>query len=309
MHSADLKTEQFLDTIKVKEICKSQHIVSLSSTDSVATAMDTLAERGITGAPVWDNGKREFIGFVDTLDLTMFVSYVYYENFQRHPHLYDPKELHRRFSLPVTDVINASKRDPFWTVDADESVGFLLNNFLKAGIHRVPVVSTGHVIGIVSQSDVVRLIAKNKHLLGELSNNTLLQLGLDKRSVVTVKNDALIIDAFNTILSNDITGLAVVDMTSGRFVNNLSASDLKGVTELNFFKLEAQIHQIFMSNYEKKPPVFCYPNTTLSELISLVERTGVHRVYVLDEHNRPIGVVTLTDIMRAFSRPSNPLDL
>jgi CBS-domain-containing membrane protein len=64
--------------------------------------------------------------------------------------------------------LDASKRDPFWTVDANESVGWLLNNFLKAGIHRVPVVDNGKVVGIVSQSDVVKLLARNMDKLGDM---------------------------------------------------------------------------------------------------------------------------------------------
>jgi len=308
MHCADLKAEEFLDNVKVKSFCKSQQIVSVVANDSTSRAMEILAKKGITGAPVWDNEKKEYIGFVDTLDLTMFVSYVYFENFQRHPHLYDPKELKKRFALPVRDVINASKRDPFWTVDAEESVGFLINNFLKLGIHRVPVVQNGQVVGIVSQSDVVRLLAKNKQFLGELATKTVADLGLDQKPVVTVRNDIPLIEAFNAILANDISGLAVVDFSTGALVNNLSASDLKGVTEQNFFKLEAQVHQIFMLNYDKKPPVFCYPHNTLGAVISHVEETGVHRVYVVDQHKKPVGVVTLTDIMYAFSR-GNPLDL
>jgi len=303
MHNSDLQAEAFLDRVKVKEICKSHSIVTLDAKDPIGKAMEILAQRGITGAPVWDAESKKFIGFVDTLDLTMFISYLYYENFQRHPHLYDPKELSRRFALPVQDVINASKRDPFWTVDAGETVGFLINNFLKAGIHRVPVVENGNVIGIVSQSDVVKLLAKNHPNIASLANKKLYQLGLDKHPVVTVKNDDSLIDAFNTILRNDISGLAVVDFQNGRLLNNLSASDLKGITETNFFRLEAQLHQVFNATPNKKPPVACSRFNTLGEVIGQLEKTGVHRVYVVDEELKPVGVISLTDIMRCFSRP------
>jgi hypothetical protein len=33
-------------------------------------------------------------------------------------------------------------------------------------------------------------------------------------------------------------------MRNGKLINNLSASDLKGVTQTNMFRLEAPIHQI-----------------------------------------------------------------
>jgi len=303
MHSADLKAEEWLDNLKVKEICKSGTTIVHNADDSISKAMETLAQHGISGAPVWDSDLNSFIGFVDTLDLTIFVSYLFHENFQRHPHLYDPKELRKRFSMPVRDVINASKRDPFWTIDANESVGFLINCFLKGGIHRVPVVENGNVIGIVSQSDIARLFSRNDQKITNLANKKLFELGLDQFPVITMKNDATLIDALNTIVTHDISGLAVVDFKDGHLINNLSASDFKGVTEQNFFRLEAQLHQIFMAATQKKPPVTCSRSTTLGEVINIVEKTGVHRVFVVDENNVPTGVVTLTGIMACFARP------
>jgi len=271
--------------------------------DSIGKAMELLAQHGITSAPVWDASANAFVGFVDTLDLAMFVSYLYYENFQRHPHLYDPKELSQRFAIPVKDVINASKRDPFWTIDEDETVGFLVENFLKIGIHRVPVVRNGQLMGIVSQSDVIRLLARNLPLITHETSKTLQELGLDQFPVVTVKNDASLIEAFNTILQMDISGLAVVDFRHGQILNNLSASDLKGVTQQNFFKLEAQLHQIFALTPNKKPPVTCIARNTLAEVIEQVNKTGVHRVYIVDQQNKPVGVLSLTDIIRCFALP------
>jgi len=308
-HTEDVQAEEFLDTLKVKNICTSRNVVTIGAQDTIERAMEILAERGITGAPVWDHEKKQFVGFVDTLDLTMFVAYLYYENYQKHPHLYDPKELKKRFSLPISDVVNASRRDPFWTIDSEESVGFLINNFLKAGLHRVPVMENGNVVGIVSQSDVVRALFKYKDKISRTVSKKISELNYEKCPVVSVKNDAKLIDAFNIILANDVTGVAVVDFRTGKLLNNLSANDLKGIREGNFFKLEAQVHQIFSNSTEKKPVVSCSPNNTLWDVINQIENTGVHRVYVVDEEERPKGVISLTDIMRYFSRPSNPLDL
>jgi len=302
MHSADLKAEEFLDNVKVKAISKINNIITLDAEDSITRAMEILGKGGISSAPVWDNEMNSFIGFVDVLDLTIFVSYVFHENFQRHPHLYDPKELRKRFEMPVKDVINASKRDPFWTLDGNESVGFLINCFLKDGIHRVPVVDNEKLIGIVTQSDVVSLLARNSQQIS-IASKKLYELGLDQFPLVTIKNDATLIDALNAMVTNDVTGLAVVDFKDGHLINNLSCSDFKGVTEQNFFRLEAQLHQIFMAATQKKPPVTCSRFATLGEVINTVEKTGVHRVFIVDELNRPTSVLSLTGIMACFSRP------
>ena len=102
----------------------------------------------------------------------MFIIRVFAENYEKHPHLYDPKEIKQRFDLPVSEVISkecnqtfthpldASSRDPFLPVDASESLMNLINGFLRFGVHRVPVKSGHTITSILSQSDVVRYIGK-----------------------------------------------------------------------------------------------------------------------------------------------------
>lgn len=308
LHLSDKTAEQFLDERKVASITTTRNLVTLSANDSVEKAMQILAQHGITSAPVYNLELNQYIGFIDVLDLAVFVSYMFYENFQKHPHLYDPKELRARFSLPVKDVINVSKKDPFWTVDSNESIGFLINNFLKVGIHRVPVEENGKVVGIVSQSDVVRFLQKHHSHTSYTTDKTIYELGLDKREVVSVKNDATLMEAFNTILANGVSGIAVVDFSTGALLNNLSASDLKGLTEQSFFRLEVQLHQLF-ANSPKKPPVTCFSQDKLQDVLTQIEKTGVHRVFVVDKENKPMSVITLTDILRLFARPGSPLDI
>jgi hypothetical protein len=69
-----------------------------------------LADKQITGAPVIDDNNA-YCGFVDVLDLALFVAYTFQENYQKHPHLYNPKELRERFQIPVKEVI--STQNPY----------------------------------------------------------------------------------------------------------------------------------------------------------------------------------------------------
>mmetsp|Transcript_8672 Transcript_8672/g.16427 ORF Transcript_8672/g.16427 Transcript_8672/m.16427 type:complete len:94 (+) Transcript_8672:243-524(+) len=39
---------------------------------------------------------------------------------------------------------------------------------------------------------------------------------------------------------------------------------------------------------------------TLRELLALISKKRVHRAYVIDATSKPIGVITLTDIIRMF---------
>jgi len=277
--------------------------VTLKSTDSIQFSLQTLADGAITGAPVFDTHSNAFLGFVDVLDLAMFVATVFADNYKKHPHLYDPKELGQRFSLPVLEVINSSKRDPFLPVDINSSLAFIINNFLRYGIHRVAVRQGDNFVGLASQSDVVRYLAKHPQQFASQRKQTLPELGLSRGILVTITNQETLIKAFNTMLTHKISGLAIVDMTSGKLVNNLSASDLKGVTQESFWKLEIPIHQMLANMGTKLPPVAVPENASLGEVMDLFLKTGVHRVFVVDHEYKPVNVISLTDVLNIFVTP------
>jgi len=294
--------ESFLDTHIVRDIKRITQLITLSPNDSVASALDILSKKGITAAAVYDPHGGHFLGFVDTLDLAVFIVKVFAENYEKHPHLYDPKELDQRFNMPVKDVINASNRDVFHPIEVSETLNFLITNFLQFGVHRVPVTENGQVIGIVSQSDVIKYLYRNAEKMPELMSKKLHELRLISGNVITIGNDQTLMKAFTTILVHNITGLAVVDLR-GRLVNNISASDLKGISLNSFYKLEAAIHEAFLYRPSKLPPVSCGPNAKLGDAMSMMEKTGVHRIFVVDDENRPISVVTLTDVLKLFAKP------
>lgn len=45
----------------------------------------------------------------------------------------------------------------------------------------------------------------------------------------------------------------------------------------------------------------CTPQSSLGEVMEKVYQTGVHRVWMVDDDYRPIGIVSLTDILRIFA--------
>lgn len=65
---------------------------------------------------------------------------------------------------------------------------------MQTGIHRVPVVHE-RGIGIVSQSDIIRFLVQNLDAISLTANQTIGELGLDKKDVISVPNDATLIDA------------------------------------------------------------------------------------------------------------------
>jgi hypothetical protein len=52
-------------------------------------------------------------------------------------------------------------------------------------------------------------------------------------------------------LRKDITGVAVVDNYTHKLLGNISASDLKGLTKENFFKLSLPVDELLQDAFYK----------------------------------------------------------
>ena len=45
----------------------------------------------------------------------------------------------------------------------------------------------------------------------------------------------------------------------------------------------------------------CGPDATLREVLQLFVFHGVHRVYIVDERMRPLGVITMSDVLQLIA--------
>jgi predicted transcriptional regulator len=147
-------------------------------------------------------------------------------------------------SKPVSSIMSGE----VVSVDASDHVGKLVNIFREEGISRVPVLSNGRLVGIVTMHDLLEMIMPKKIGAGKDSvgaNNSPMRnikiKDIMTESVVTVKPDSTIKESIDLMLDRDIQGLVVVD---GKAVNGvltrtdvllaLAAMEKKQVSNPNF---------------------------------------------------------------------------
>jgi len=166
----------------------------------------------------------------------------------------------------------------------------------------------GSVVGIISQSDIIRFLSKNKSCLDPLRNRSLEKLGL-LGEVVTVSAQEPVINVFSELYMRGITGMGVVD-SNGKLIGNVSASDLRGLQWFDFASLTLSVQDFLTSAKARTVARECHsmhmrvvelhPSSTLEELITVFANSRVHRVYICEE-KIPVGVVTLTDVLSVFA--------
>jgi CBS-domain-containing membrane protein len=182
----------------------------------------------------------------------------------------------------------------------------LLVQMFATGIHRVPILDEeGSLLLTVSQSSLIRQLANHLHQgkLKQYGEKNLKDYVLGQEKPVTISKDATVNDAINSIVENGVSALPVVDK-DGVLVGNFSASDLKGmVTEQwpNF----AETVEEFLKSHSKGSltPVFCAEDISLLDVTNILaygghEKARIHRVWVCDKDKKPVGAVSMTDIMK-----------
>jgi len=296
----DPKSFDFLQSALVSNLQRKDYeLVTIDPEESAANALQILASNKISAAPIFDAKKQLFLGSISVMDLVIWIVRTYALSKNEESNDFDLNQIKIDMSRNVREISDWGL-EPFWAIPQDESALSLINNFLKwRRIHRVPVVDPdGHVTGVVSQSDLTRFIQENQGRLEFVLSKTLKELRLEEGEVVSVLEDESLIKAFGTIVVTGFTGLAVVNH-SANLVGNISASDLKGITLDNFQELNMPIKKFL-----NKTPVTLQRGGTLNDAISKLTNNKVHRIYVVDENNKPLSVISLTTVLRALGTPS-----
>eukprot|EP00300_Choanocystis_sp_HF-7_P009226 c16326_g1_i2.p1 GENE.c16326_g1_i2~~c16326_g1_i2.p1 ORF type:complete len:103 (+),score=17.71 c16326_g1_i2:319-627(+) len=54
---------------------------------------------------------------------------------------------------------------------------------------------------------------------------------------------------------------------------------------------------IVFSDLPVKQPITCTKETTVQELVLMMSANKIHRLYVVNDQNKPVGVVTILDVL------------
>jgi CBS domain-containing protein len=267
--------------------------------DPLTFVSNTLSENKILSAPILKDNKP--MGFVDTLDMCQYLVHCWREQRDAGGQV-DTSKLPEKFSgSSVQKFINFSGRDAYHSVKEDATLEQCLEMMHKEEFtaHRLAVHNKENkIIGIISQTDIMQWVANHLDKLPK-GDKTLKELGLLK-PVVMARAEAMLGDVLDILCQSKVSGLALVD-SEGKIVSNFSASDLRGLQRAVyswFNKSTIDFLQHF--GMGPKPPIVQSGDTTFkdcAEKLAHLSKERIHRVYLVDNEDRPVGVVSLSDVM------------
>eukprot|EP01137_Pigoraptor_chileana_P017136 Opistho-2@74761 len=295
-----------------------RHVVMLDSNSNLGTAMKTLVSNEILSAPVWDEEQAKFLGSMDMFDLVSIFVATFKEDELNKGNINALMEKHELFaSTPIKHLIDFSLRNPFVTVETGtplDSVVRRLAGTEQQWVRRVAVVEPKRVgatslVSIVSQSGMIAYVSRNKSILAPIRTRTVHEIiTREKGHVVSVTADNKVIEAFNLMKKENVSGLAVVDH-NGILIGSMSIRDLRGLLVqggiLDLSRLLYSVRQFInflnqMSVDERHPAVSVTRYDTIERVIDIFAMVRVHRLFVVDEEYKPVGVLSRVDVLRSI---------
>jgi len=289
-------------------------------------------KKNILSVPVYDEQQQKWVGLVDMFDILTVL--VFMSDLKPLVDVVNQKEvdwykwIETEFKVlcdeSIASICDSSEQNHWCAVSRLKPLHSLMDMFSKdVNLHRVPIVDDdGNVIGLISQSKVINHLYKN---VEHFPDSTAAKVNncFKPSKVVSITADKTALDAYRLMIQERVSGLAVVDQ-EGKLVGSLSCSDLKGSMESNLF------HDLYLpiamyldkgtQQFDRKQsliPVACTVDTTIYEVLHKLSSKHIHRLFVTNNDNKPIGVLSLCDIISMMNldhlgewrKPKTQLDI
>jgi CBS domain-containing protein len=328
--------------IKVSTLMSAQRrdMVVVPVTDTPMQGFQRILEGKVLSAPVYDPDTKEYIGFLDTRDLVSFVVFQAREAAEEvkekeqaiahgdasvaagaQPDLRPFLTAAARMYSHAVDGISVrylARRHKFKPVVPEQSLLDVVQN-LVSGCHRVPVIDphTSQIIDIISQSRVIQYLHENLMRFREAFAHRVCNANIITSPVISVTNNTMALQVFETMSKMDLSGVAVVDQKTGRLVGNTSGSDLKLLVQnpgehsralrLSIFSFLSQIRRLESPEKTRAPAMHIQSTDSVAKAIEKLYATHIHRVFIADSSRdyAPTGLIALSDVLRfcLFYRP------
>jgi len=316
-YPTDERFLKMLINIKADVVRPAENKVFVANrTDNIVDVWKGLVSHNFLSCPVLQKTKHRYYGFVDLWDILKYVvDFFSTKDDQLLRNSEDWLKLvsaHEDFmKLTVNDIMKypLTKRNPFFPIHSGFSLFSAIEALAKEkNLHRVPVVDAERkLITVITQSQIVQILNKSLDSIGERKNKPVVMMDRFIENVYTIHEDAVAMDAFKMMVEREVSGLAVID-SDGKLTGTISVRDLKAISvDARMFWRLYQTVKNFLLKIRKennetggdrpRTVVTVKPSDTLETVVKKLAENDIHRIFIVDEHKKPIGVISLKDVL------------
>jgi len=285
-------------------------------TDRVVDVWKGLVAHNFLSVPVLQKTKSKWYGFLDIWDIVKCAVDFFgvTDELKNTEDWLRIANAHEEFSKKVVKDIMKSprtRRNPFFPIHSGFSLFSAIEAMAKErGLHRLPIIENDEnrkLITMITQSHVIKLIAQNVDLLGARKNMPVSETTRFDEPVYTVHEDSVAMEAFKMMIEKEVSGLAVVD-NDGKITGTISIRDLKAlqVDGRMFWRLFQTVKNYLLKIRKEnnelggdrpRSVITVKGNETLENVIKKLSEHNIHRIFIVDDHKKPVGVISLKDVL------------
>ncbi|XP_017761085.1 PREDICTED: 5'-AMP-activated protein kinase subunit gamma-1 isoform X4 [Eufriesea mexicana] len=262
----------------------------------VKKAFFALVYNGVRAAPLWDSARQEFVGMLTITDFIKILQ-MYYTS----PSVtMDELEEHE---LDTWRKVLKDQVHPLVSIGPDASLYEAIKTLIQNRIHRLPVIDpdTGNVLYILTHKRILRFLFLYIHELPKPSftSKTLRELRIGTfENIETATEETSIILALKKFVERRVSALPIID-TEGKLVNIYSKFDVINLAaEKTYNNLDVSLREANEHRNEWFEGVqSCKLDETLFTIMEKIVRAEVHRLVVVDDDDKVIGIISLSDLL------------
>lgn len=301
------KLFEFLDSIKTQSPLFPNNfgnVLTVEKDAPLSEAFQKLIEHRILSIPVVDTDGK-LLSLLTLKDLVCYIVVTFtdddFKGRKFSEMLAKKEEFQKKKVADVKDSI-----ETMHTIDAAETVLAAVKLMINKNAHRVVVTEEGKPKNLITQSRILKLVSVLLDAL-PIKGKTVQQLKLGLKPVVTISHKSSARQAFKLMVEKHVSATAVVD-DKGALCGNLSVRDIKEIGfQAEYFEWFNEEIKVYLNNIrlmdrnrnipEGQDPVRVTLNTTFEGVVKALTFYNIHRIYVVDSDNRPIGVISIGDVM------------
>ncbi|XP_035854133.1 5'-AMP-activated protein kinase subunit gamma-2 [Sander lucioperca] len=278
----------------------SSKLVVFDTTLQVKKAFFALVANGVRAAPLWESKTQIFVGMLTITDFINILTRYYKSPMVQIYELEEHKiETWRELYLQETF-------KPLVHISPDASIFEAVHSLIKNKIHRLPVIDpvSGNALYILTHKRILKFL---QLFVCEMPMPAFMKQTLEDLAVGTYANiayihpDTPLITALCVFTHRRVSALPVVDH-NGKVVDIYSKFDVINLAaEKTYNNLDVTVTQALRHRSQYFEGVMkCNKLETLETIVVRIVKAEVHRLVVVDEESRIVGIVSLSDILQAL---------
>ncbi len=186
--------------------------------------------------------------------------------------------------MRLSDPVSSIMRSPVVTIDKGSEVGEALELIEREGINHLVVTSGSKVVGVVSVRDIMEGLGSSR--FGKIPARRIYVSSVMTEPPVTIRGEATVREAIETMLEKDIGSLPVVN---GELVGIITETDL-----IKALDRDEDISSVIKRDHPK-----VMPTDRIVHARNIMLERGARILPVVDQ-GRLVGLVTEISLARAF---------